>query len=411
MSQVVESPDSIEITRNREPGFLYWGFAGLGLLIFLISSTFLVFSLTGEGAISYLGLFISFFACVIGLVVPYACFASLAKGFQERICFDRSREEVRITNTTRKSDIWCIPFANLLHVRATSEVHEDNETSYTVFVLYLIARDGAEIWVTESGSQEKLTDLFIKIMNLTGLRGVCEYDENASRSEEKKYVLLSSELQVAPGPFVEKMNDQEGDIWTLKPPRRPIHEILILSVMFLFFTSAPILILLAIQNAQTPWLILAFTYFLMLLWYSSLVMVLLISLKDFRLRVSRSRLRLEIVFKALPFLTRQIDIPSEQVQQVRTNRIAEGHCSLSLGVTSDFSKGSELSRFLLRTSLFSKTVVPSKLVKNQSSVILWTVPIWTPSDRGPSVRDLIWLEKMIEEKLSLKEKDLSNASI
>jgi hypothetical protein len=161
----------------------------------------------------------------------------------------------------------------------------------------------------------------------------------------------------------------------------------------------------AFQNPDQSKIFLIFMIPFSLLFLSIFFMMIILSLKDYILAIDGSGIRLRLIFRLRLFsgLDRDLQIPREKIEFVRVNRADNGFFWLALGVKDDFSMSGMGSQFLFGTGVFKKENIAKASIRKEKVISLWEISPWHKEGEGPTVRDLQTLEKIMEERLNLRE--------
>ncbi len=137
--------------------------------------------------------------------------------------------------------------------------------------------------------------------------------------------------------------------------------------------------------------------------------VFLLSSRSYSLTVNDSGITIAARLMPLFFIKTALFIPAGFIRHIRTNRIAGvgGICSLSLslGISPDFKSKKLGSRLLINRgiSLWGNPIV--KLQKFENTVSLWNISVYSRAGTSPTIFDLLYIEKVLQNRLRLIERD------
>ena len=397
--------NELKIERRGGPGCLLAGVGIIGIFLFCGGCIGLYSTLYPEPGEPFF-IVISFVITMLGYVFIMAGFRSPVRNFTETVIIDRGAQKVRFVSNRNRDYPFDVPFHDVSHIHTVSESRMDSGSgsstsrSYRIYQIFLIKKDGAQLWITQfRNDPESFTKLTGAIADLTGFAVMGEIEFPARETYESGGFGASAP---SPGRFIKMTAGTDGYEYVLKKPAMKLPDLLTAVAAFSIFLLIPGYLAFSFWSSGILPLKILITAFVSI-FYAIFFLVVLAMLKECRVSACGKGIEIFLRFSVFRFLDTRTFIPREEIRYVRVNRLEEGHFSLSLGISREVRFRNPAFPFLANLSGFRRGYAAAKIIKNEKSISLWEIPCWTKSGEGPTVSDLLYLEKTFQDTLRLRE--------
>jgi len=351
--------------------------------------------------------FLSFFGVVL---VLFSAVMWLGAGNQKRMNFgitivlDLDREELRFYKS-RPELAYTVPFSHATHVvlRKVHQASSGESTRPSVrYELSLRLQDGARLWLLSRSQSSAFAEAVEELHGLLGLRIVDESGLGLHRDATRTYSEPSeSPMPVSPSRFLRVESTERGEVLSLVT-REPLAQRAIPFLVCAIFVTIPVMIgVQALVAAFSDPSILAWLFAgvvgIFVMFFISLALLLLLTmLRDYRIHIEETSLQVELRFRMERLqhrLGKKVQIPRAQVRGVRVHVEHGGEFSLALVIDGELSFH-EPSRFF-RLGVFARHG------DGGDEIPLWTIPSAAKEGFGPTFRDIVYLEHLLQQRLSL----------
>ncbi|OHD07076.1 MAG: hypothetical protein A2Y41_06210 [Spirochaetes bacterium GWB1_36_13] len=393
--------------------FIFLSFFGIVMMSGGIAGIYFRYSSTDSD--NFFLLFIFYFLTMMGLIITYAGFTSPSKGFGEKIVFSLSREKIFFYLSSLQNIPFEIGLGEILHIHVLKERRRSSSSTsghssyYTVYLVYLIKTDGAEICLTLFNLEDEWLRFIDALVQFTGLPLKSETEAVQEKNGSKTYhPLENSSLSYPLSGFVKEENSEGKRIFTIKKEKKNLFSKMMASLIWLFLVSLPVFILIHVFLLMTDTdissiVIKVLTGIFSLFFLTLLFLTLLNSFKTYSIAVSSKGVDISLKFPVFSFFNQEVSIPASDIRQVRVNRGEEGHFFLSLGIADSVNLTLK-KRIFFTMGAFQKKDIAGKFLSSIKMLPLWEVQAWAKPGLTATVFDLLYLEKMIEKGLRLSEK-------
>ncbi|MEQ9366404.1 MAG: hypothetical protein RIF32_19340 [Leptospirales bacterium] len=343
------------------------------------------------------------FAAVIGGVGVYSVIGHWKRDCRRAMFFDSRAREFRLQSALTNQQDFIVAYDRMdrLHMYRLHRSGSDSTTRYTVYVLALVLNDGSELALESGGSAESIAELARRLADSTGL-GVTSPAELKFTVPETRETTRpppgAPRFATTASPHVRERSTTEGREVRVATAKMTTSAKVINALVLGLFLAVPVFIL-----AQSFDLI--FTIFaglFVILFYSVVVLVILMQLRRFAVLLSRDRLvvRIEFPLPLLKALNQSIEIPAGQIQAVQINLSEEGHFWLALSVSPEFELP-QVSQFLANIGPYAKGLRTGP--GDERRLSLWEINAFqAPGAGGASAEDLEYVAAMIREEIGLR---------
>lgn len=367
------------------------------------------------GGFNLSSLMLGVFLLFMGSIFVLAGFSSGRHRRQNGVIFDFFNREVQFLSTSTEPDGLIIPFENLALLHFSKERRRRSSSSgsgssyYTVYLIYLITREGGEFFIQQFPTLAKLQEVAspllsqmdIPVMDPEGLSGKVSEPELTRRSAESRFS-AASEGQASKGRAVVTEPEGAYEAVTLKKGKTSLVGRIILVLVMALFLGAPLLIVAVpiIQGGLGFELIFLLPFALIFEVIAGGIF--LYNLKSYRILLKGKTVEILLAFPGpLGVLNQKLSIPVAEITHFRLGR-SESMYTLVMGL----SERVELpgaGKLLARLGAFSGRKAARRLFPDEQAVTLWEVPIWGGSPSSPTVFDLLALEERLQSRLGIAE--------
>lgn len=407
---------SLIIDQGSYPGWAYTLIAILGFILLPIGAVGFIAELSERLSTSTqtlqiftTTLLVFQLLTTLGIAMIYLRFSSNSiKNYKEKIIFNNDNEIIQLYMNNLGDTPYEISYFDISHVRTVKELGGPDYSD--VYHIYLIKKDGAEYWITGFNSKP---DRFFELLDAIYTHaGFAVKDSSALGTEKKEsrvYEPHETHMNYKKSDYIKESMAANAKIIGIKPSSISLSAYFLGMIVYLFFLLVPLYIINMIISEETQDIIgRGFAIFFVILWVGILFMLMFISLKDYILIVNNTGVRVELRLKLFRLIKTSMFFPRDIIQYVRTNRQSGGACSLSLGVDAGFKSVKSGAVFFMNLGVFKKNRGQlSKIVKGCKEVSLWELPVEIKAGKGPTLFDLSYIEKVIQDTLRLVEKDIS----
>lgn len=336
----------------------------------------------------------------IGMAMVYTGFspASILK-YTEKIIFDIPSRKVEYISPSSTEKPVIIPFGDILTLFRFKQAGADRgRDNYSVSMLL---KDGAEFWITgNEPDKNKINGIASEISSCTAL----PYSETLPQgitAEEKKSVTSS-----LPGPehisqFIIKKETPDGTVFILRKKPYTISGILVAGYIYLSLFTVPFFLMNIFLQGTIPSAVHYALYVFIFLWWGIFTGGIIISMKDFALKVNGYGITITIRLKFLPVKIKEIFIPREIITSVRTNRFENGISTLSLGLPENFHGIGMPARMFINASVTRKRRTTGNPSGMNNTLHLWELQPSAVPGKGPYIDDIRILEAHIQAVLGI----------
>jgi hypothetical protein len=389
------------------PGWIYVFCKIIGLIMFPVGLLLLIGSLADDKAtILSTQVLVCYLIMLTGMGAIHVGFFSPEKNYREKIIFDNTAEMVLFRMNNLGDVPYEIPYSGISRIQTLLE--KGGPDYPDLYLIYLIQKDGSEFWITNFYSQGGgFLELAGAIAAHTGFAVIDSSGLGAEKRAAKSYSGTGKTSDYpAPG-FIDRKATSEGDVISIKKPHASIFSTITGMLAFLCFLSAPMYIINSMTNS--PPIARGITYFFTAFWYIMMMILFLYYSKDCSIIVNDLGIKITARSKPFIFIKSTVFIPASHILNVRTNRIAGsgGVCSLtlSIGISPDFKSLKSGSSFLMNRGVRGWKYFISKFGKGEKAISLWEISAYSKAGKSPTVFDLIYIEKFIQDRLRLTEKE------
>lgn len=341
-----------------------------------------------------------------GLLAIFSVLRNLKFSHKYTVILDKQKEVLTFYKEDPNQHLE-IPFSELLKVRLI-ETYEtssgsSNNTRKTYYQTFLILKDGSQFWLHSTTSKSTLEEEAQKLKSYLDINIEDETGSNLNHEGSANYTKGERSKIYDPSRFVQIENLGLEKLLSIKKPTYLVDEIvkLLLLVFLGSLLSIAVNVLTDSPTVVQVMVAIIFGGFFILI----LVFVILINSKKYQVLVSEQELVISLRFpwKILDDkLGKTIPIPTENIKQIRTSRLHEGHFWLSCVTTTPFSL---FDKVLFGMGAFAKSKI-KQLDSSEHVIGLWEVPNYAKHNDMANFQDLYYIEQWLQEQLGLQEVEL-----
>jgi hypothetical protein len=372
----------------------------IGAIVYLLSTV----SSSSFGIDSFIGIFIG--------CMGYIFFISLSKdnphlSLVHEIIFEKDTESITFqTGSGNLSNSTTLKFGDLKKI-ILEKVHNKNSNHSRIdswwYYINLQKYDGSifelDLFTNENSLQTHVNKL-LKVLSLeiedkTGI--------GISNQSPKTYSSKSdSDFNYQPTRFVEvKESNSKTNLALKKPPLPPIFYKIFIPIIILFL-GTPIWIIVSVFLSDFGGFIVFILPFC-LLFIGIFLLIVTKQLEKYSVSIDSFNLNVEYSYPSFlnSIFHRQITVPVGSIKFIQVHRLLSGTYTLSIELNSE-TVLKEMG-FLIYFYNFGTEGINSNFENKNKVLNLWQIPISQGED-NPQFLDLYYLEKLIEEKINLKER-------
>ncbi|TGN18419.1 hypothetical protein [Leptospira idonii] len=391
-------------------GFLFFGFFALIASAFFGSMIYL-------GEMVLLSSFAIFFAFSLLFLFASSVFSyRKASHIVRTIEIDLEKRVLSLKETSCPNVEWCLSDLISYMILYRVETNQNSSTSTTIqrkryWDLYLIHKDGSllllETYLNQDSVKQGLRffkeKLLLPVLDKAGLD---LSDSQSSHFEEAQFLQKPTASD-----WVKTKETMEGTGISFSEPKSILKSSVSFLVPTLFYGAWFFCARMIFSEPGFDWLILIFfiPFSVLFLGFTSLFMIFIL-FKKTEIIVNRS----EIVFRYstnIPILSsllkKERRVSAQSVRQIRTLRVEEDMQILCI-VLKETSVPEKKSILDFLYNIQTVSLSDKMFSQDKDMLGIWTIPSWI---NGPSHSDLVYAEKLIENKLSLEEENLTYQSI
>ena len=387
---------------GKKMGCVIIFFLLFGVTVFLGASGFFVLSymegnLTAE-KFSYGSPFVIF-----GLLAIFGPLRNLKFSYRYTTIVDGNTKKLTFYKED-ENDKLEIPFGQFACIRLVktwkqSSSSSSNSRSYPEYHMYLVMGDGSHFWLDTYGNESTLKEEVSKLNRVLQITVKDESGCNLSESKDIPFENKPIDIKKVHSEFVIESKVNGMDSVTIKKPRNLLDDINMLLV-FLFFGS---LLSMVFTIGGIATIIMGSFMGLILLF--AVLAVVFIAGKKYNLYITDDHLLVQLSFQnsiVQNWFGRTLEISKDNLIQVRTSRLHEGHFWLSCVTKEKVSLGNQI---LFGAGAFAKSKVKS--IESEHVLGLWEVPNYAKKGDMANFMDLYFLEYWIQDKMNLQERKLT----
>lgn len=415
--------DVLSIQNKQAPGCIFIGFGIIGIIMSIIGIGGIIGTIAnGFGSITFFCIVLT----LMSIVFMYAGFSTQIARFNETILINQAIQKVQFISSKSPDKPYEIDFGNISHLHLLKIAHtrkggasnRAGGRTYYMYAAFLIARDGAELWLTQYANINALQELAQAFAQFTGI-GV----EDSTGSGI--YIPATAEYDPIPvahslhtkGKFILEDYTEDGHTFQIKKAKPNFMTRLIMLVVSLIFLGVPGYILaMVITSAMESGfdvgsiILLSFVSLFCLTFIAIFIFgFFVIRNKDYIIAANPNTVIVKLVFKSKWMSNRfgrTLNIPTREIEYVRTNRGEHGHFYLSLAIKDTFSDLNLTTNILFGAGAFKKSNIVSKHYRKEKVIPLWEIEVWNDPNTSPTVSDLHYMEKTIEKEARIIERDI-----
>jgi hypothetical protein len=362
----------------------------------------LAFYVAGESTFDKISsVILSSLGAIFGLILLITMRTHSKNKFIRELNFDKNNESIKFTEDT--IILAEFTFTSVTGIKVVKEIRSRNSSSssgnssYPVWLVYLIKNDGAFFWVDTFMEEEEAITNSKRISVLLDLDNI----------DRKKGVETERSFPVSQGKFVNTKETSKGLEISLFQEKSFSDKIVVILVFLLFLGVISLLLSYAIRSfiVDGDSIFLFFLIPFSILFVTILLFFLLYSVvKQTKLTVNSGELIISYDF-GLSLITKLLGkpriIPSNVIRYIRVNQLENNSFWLSAVVDSKFEIDT-LDKLHDMVSGFSNEEL--KINESEKLISLMLVFGIKKLTNAPSYNDLIYIEQLIENKLVLREK-------
>jgi hypothetical protein len=344
----------------------------------------------------------------IGLVAFLSGVSMLTSPFKKRVIIDSNKQLIRLDINDGK-DGYEFHFGEVDSILIRKETRRRSSssrssTTYTVFVINIVKVDGALFWVDSFTTNDKLIQHIEILKGLTGFKVTDPDGLYKDVGAGKTYEYITSTVPNSKSKLIQIKNELNGKKITIRTSISII-SIITLFIVFVLFSSIPALIFgsLVTSSLFTLVFIIPFGF----LFYSIFIIIMLTMFKRYIIKIRGSEIQIQLKF-AIPFvdsfLGKKIQFNRDNVKSIRLNYYETTGFKLSMGLYPPVELGG-MSSLFFNSGIFNpqSRTSSSGLRENEQEIGLWEIPVTQRSKNGPKIQDLFYLEKYLENEISVDE--------
>lgn len=336
----------------------------------------------------------------IGLAMIWAGFSSINMlRYSERIIFNNPGMRVELYSPVSAEKPLYIPYDSILNIFRFTEIR--NERGRNTYSISLMLKDGAEFWVT--GNVADIKKIFAIAEEISAHSGIpfTESDSRETMSQEKYSETPVPDENMQASPFLKRTDVPDGAIFSISGRKISVAGIVAAAYIYLFMITVPFFLMNIFLQQSIPTVAHYVLYFFIILWWGILTGGIIISLKDFTLKLNDSGITLVMRLKFPGIKLKEIFISPGSIIAVRTNRFENGISTLSIGLSEMPGQISKAAGMFINSSTLRTRQSTGIFYRNRNVLHLWELqPLVLPGN-GPDIRDLRIIEKEIQQILGI----------
>jgi hypothetical protein len=336
----------------------------------------------------------------IGLAMVWAGFSSVNMlRYAERIIFNNPDRRFELFSPASADKPLYIPYDNILNIFRFTEIK--NERGRDTYSISLMLKDGAEFWIT--GNVADVKKIFAIAEEISAHSGIpfTESDSNEAVSikDYSEVPVPDDDLQASP--YLNRTDAPDGNVFSISRKKFSIAGLAAGAYIYLVMATVPFFLMNMFLQQSIPAVVHYLLYVFVALWWGILTGGIIISLKDFKLKVNNTGITLVMRLKFFRIKLKEIFIPRGSISAVRTNRFEYGISTLSIGLSGASAQISKAAGMFINSSTL-RTRQSTGIFSGNSNVLhLWELQPLVLPGKGPDIGDLRIIEKYIQTGLRL----------
>lgn len=420
MAKLTKEENKIILTEDKNLGTPAFVFLILFISIFcfigVIGTAIILLNIISKSRLSEFLIFFFAFWDSLSFIALYSIIRLPRNNSYKNIFIFDNKEEILFIHFSRVDNApYRIPFCDVSHIGLYLEyvyTDSDSDSGKTeVFVVYLVKNDGAKILLESNYSIDKSLSLIAELKELTEFSIVDYISGENNFTTERKY----KEIKIIPdisncSNFLKVEESFAECKFFLYKPKRKFSDNLIFILVGLIFFGIPLYMMRSVLRdfssiGAFAFIPLTFLIVFFLLAVFIFTLIILMQNRDYIITVRDRELETGIFFK-IPYFSKYLDknilFKKDDIKYVRVNRLTTNGFNLTLCLENSVEIP-KFTKFLSNLSSDNKNAIVSR--KTDENILqLWEINRWGDKDNLPSIFDLEYTEKKIQEYLSLEEK-------
>ncbi len=337
----------------------------------------------------------------IGLAMTYAGFSdSVILRYKEKLLFRNDPGVMELYTAESATSPFIISYDEISGIESSRQIISGQKRQ--IYSLYLNLYDGAVFWVTGNEPDEnKVKQLADEISMYSGipLSGRNPVDNANSRLGRHISHKLISERGTSR--YLLQNDTADGTIFRLRKKRITLPAMVFAAYLYLSLILIPFFLMNIFLDESIPDAVHYALYIFIILWWGILLISLVISMRDFTIKVNDSGITVTVQPGILSMLKKQVFIPRGSIRSIMTSRYENGICTLSVGLTELSGNIKPFTGILFNASVLRSGKSTGSQPVNKNILNLWELQPQTANDSGPTIHDLKFIEDFAGKKLVL----------
>ena len=336
----------------------------------------------------------------IGLAMVYAGFSSANMlKYTEKMVFNNTDRRFELFSPASSEKPVYIPYDNILNLFRFTEIRK--ERGGKTYSISLMLNDGAEFWITGNISDiKKIYSIAEEISSHSGIPfSEPSPDKTMSGENYSESAMQDNDLQASP--YLIITGTPDGTVFSMTRKKITVQDFITGTYIYLAMITVPFFLMNMFLQQSIPSAVHYALYVFVVLWWLILTGGVIISLKDYTLKVNDSGITLIMRLKFPGIKLKEIFISRGSITAVRTNRFENGISTLSMGLLEISGQVSKAAGMFINSSTL-RTRQSTGFTSGNSNVLhIWELQPQSKPENGPGIRDLKYIENHIQTTLEL----------